>query len=162
MRKLVYTMFISNNCPSFHLWWKENLVKHWKVSKYYKTNCRIKFMIVAPVKLLISEVSQLTIKRNTWHIQDFLKAVGSNIRDLLFLMVLLLPLVHISIEIYFLKLILSLLSQFMFPQCKLPHCAPEYCSPYYFLHVKAKGEFIFKSFYRKPSTCLQTVKFTGP
>ena len=37
-------------------------------------------MIVAPVKLLISEVSQLTIKRNTWHIQDFLKAVGSNIR----------------------------------------------------------------------------------
>ena len=34
-------------------------------------------MIVTTVKLLISEVSQLTIKRNTWHIQDFLKAVGS-------------------------------------------------------------------------------------
>ena len=29
-------MFISNNCPSFHL---ENLVKHQKNSKYYKANC---------------------------------------------------------------------------------------------------------------------------
>ena len=27
MRQLVYTMFISNNRASFHLWWKENLVK---------------------------------------------------------------------------------------------------------------------------------------
>ena len=34
-------MFISNNCPSFHLWWKENLVKHRKTSKYYETDCRI-------------------------------------------------------------------------------------------------------------------------
>ena len=32
-------MFISNNRPSFHLWWKENLVKHQNVSKYYKTGC---------------------------------------------------------------------------------------------------------------------------
>ena len=39
MRQLVYTMFISNNHPSFHLWWEENLVKHWKVSKDYETNC---------------------------------------------------------------------------------------------------------------------------
>ena len=39
MRQLVYTMFISNNGASFHLWWKENLVKHWKVSKYYETDC---------------------------------------------------------------------------------------------------------------------------
>ena len=28
-------MFIANNRDSFHLWWKENLVKHQKVSKYY-------------------------------------------------------------------------------------------------------------------------------
>ena len=40
MRQLVYTMFISNNHPSFHLWWKENLVKHQKLSKYYETDCR--------------------------------------------------------------------------------------------------------------------------
>ena len=32
-------MCISNNRPSFPLWWKENLVKHRKVSKYYETDC---------------------------------------------------------------------------------------------------------------------------
>ena len=41
MRQVVYTKFTSNNCPSFHLWWKENLVKHRKNSKYYKTDCRL-------------------------------------------------------------------------------------------------------------------------
>ena len=40
MRQLEYTMFISNNRTSFHLWWKEDLAKHWKVSKYYETDCR--------------------------------------------------------------------------------------------------------------------------
>ena len=33
-------MFIGNNRPSSHLWWKEILVKHRKVSKYYETECR--------------------------------------------------------------------------------------------------------------------------
>ena len=37
-------MFISNNYPSFHLWWKENLVKHRKVSKY-ETDCRQIYVI---------------------------------------------------------------------------------------------------------------------
>ena len=32
-------MFLSNNPASFHLWWKESLVKHHKVSKYYTTDC---------------------------------------------------------------------------------------------------------------------------
>ena len=41
MRLLKYTMFITNNRTSFHLWWKENLVKHWKVSKYYETDCSL-------------------------------------------------------------------------------------------------------------------------
>ena len=40
MRQLVYTMLISNNHPSIHLWWKENLVKHRKLSKYYETDCK--------------------------------------------------------------------------------------------------------------------------
>ena len=40
MRQLVYTMFISNNCASQHLWRKENLVKHQRVSKYYENDCR--------------------------------------------------------------------------------------------------------------------------
>ena len=33
-------MFIINNCASFHLWWKENLVIHQRVSKYYENDCR--------------------------------------------------------------------------------------------------------------------------
>ena len=41
----VYTMFISNNRPSFHLWWKENLVKDRKVSKYYETDCSFSFSL---------------------------------------------------------------------------------------------------------------------
>ena len=32
-------MFISNNRPSFHLWWKKNLVKHRNISRYYETDC---------------------------------------------------------------------------------------------------------------------------
>ena len=39
MRQLVYAMFIRDNCASFHLWWKENLVKHQKVSKYSENDC---------------------------------------------------------------------------------------------------------------------------
>ena len=35
MRQLVYTILISNNRPSFHLWWKENLEKLQQVSKFY-------------------------------------------------------------------------------------------------------------------------------
>ena len=39
MRKLVCTLFTSNNRISFHLWLKENLVEHRKVSKYYEADC---------------------------------------------------------------------------------------------------------------------------
>ena len=40
MRQVLYTMFVSNNLASFQFWWKENLVKHQKVSKYYEDDCR--------------------------------------------------------------------------------------------------------------------------
>ena len=30
----------TNNHASFHLWWKENLIKYQKVSKYYAHDCR--------------------------------------------------------------------------------------------------------------------------
>ena len=41
---VVYTIFISNNRASFHLWWKQNFLKHQKVSKYYeKIVCKIFF-----------------------------------------------------------------------------------------------------------------------
>ena len=39
MRQLLYTMFISNNRTSFHLWRKENLIKNQKVSKCYENDC---------------------------------------------------------------------------------------------------------------------------
>ena len=34
-------MFITNTHDSFHLWWKENLGRHQKVSKYYDQDCRL-------------------------------------------------------------------------------------------------------------------------
>ena len=46
VRHFVNTMFISNYQPTFHLWWKKNLVKHRKVLKYYETNCRSKDVLV--------------------------------------------------------------------------------------------------------------------
>ena len=39
MMQHVYTTFISINRASFHLWWKENLVKHQKVSNYCENDC---------------------------------------------------------------------------------------------------------------------------
>ena len=33
-------MFITNSCALFHLWWKDNLVKHQKASKCYENDCR--------------------------------------------------------------------------------------------------------------------------
>ena len=58
MRQLAYTMFISNICALFHLWWKENLVKHQKVSKY-ENNCRKKrfFMTWFPSLHYISNIA---------------------------------------------------------------------------------------------------------
>ena len=37
----MYIMFITNNHNSFHLWRKENLVKHQKVLKYYGQDCSV-------------------------------------------------------------------------------------------------------------------------
>ena len=51
IRQHVNTMLISNNCPSFHLWWKENLVKHRKVSKYYETDCLQNFILLSVLLL---------------------------------------------------------------------------------------------------------------
>ena len=38
--QLVYTLLITNNHASFHLWRKEILVNYQKVSKYYVHDCR--------------------------------------------------------------------------------------------------------------------------
>ena len=45
MRQIVYTMFISNNRASFHLWGNEKLVKHQKVSKYYENDYLQNFLL---------------------------------------------------------------------------------------------------------------------
>ena len=38
-------MFISNNGQSFHLWRKEDLVKHQKVSDSYETDCTLPVLL---------------------------------------------------------------------------------------------------------------------
>ena len=69
MRQLVHTMFLSNNGPSFHLWWKENLVKHWEVSKYYETDCRLKSFLLSNtlyVTLTFEEIFHLFLISKIW------------------------------------------------------------------------------------------------
>ena len=39
-------MFITNNHASFHLWLKESLVKHQKVSKYYENDYLQNFLLL--------------------------------------------------------------------------------------------------------------------
>ena len=56
MRQLVYTILISNNCSSLHLWWTENLVKLQQVSKYDEKDCLqiflLLFMSLLPTKFV--------------------------------------------------------------------------------------------------------------
>ena len=46
MQTLVYTFFTTNNQKSFHLWWRENLLKLQKFSKYYETHCLQTFLLL--------------------------------------------------------------------------------------------------------------------
>ena len=46
VKKLEYTMLINNNHALFHLWGKENLVKHQEVSKYYENDCLRNFVLL--------------------------------------------------------------------------------------------------------------------
>ena len=46
MRELVYTILISNNRPSFHLWWNESLGKLQQVSKYAQKDCLLIFLLL--------------------------------------------------------------------------------------------------------------------
>ena len=39
VRQAVHIMFITNNHASIHLWWKENLLNHQKISKYCEHDC---------------------------------------------------------------------------------------------------------------------------
>ena len=45
MRILVFTLFITNNRPSFNSWLKETVVKRQEVSKYYENDCLQNFLL---------------------------------------------------------------------------------------------------------------------
>ena len=70
MRQLGYTMFISYNRSSFHFWWKENLIKHQKVSKYYENDCSCFWVKLSlDIVLLIDFwlIEEKTSCQNFWH-----------------------------------------------------------------------------------------------
>ena len=53
MRQLAYTMFITNmtkNYTLFFFWWKKNLVKHQKFSKYLDQDCSYISLQILPDK----------------------------------------------------------------------------------------------------------------
>ena len=59
MRHLVYTILITKNGTSCHLWSKETLVKHQKISKYYENNCPTNFIL-----LFLSLLAPPIVKRS--------------------------------------------------------------------------------------------------
>ena len=61
MRQLVYAIFIINNHASFHLWWKGNLVKHQKASKYYDHDCLQNFSLLFIYRLIVPIVKSYHI-----------------------------------------------------------------------------------------------------
>ena len=79
MRQLVYTILISNNRPSFHLWWKENLGKLQQVSKYYEKDCLQIFLLLLMSLLKIKIVKNIHILSKIYLI--FLKNVLKQTRN---------------------------------------------------------------------------------
>ena len=60
-------MFLSNNRSSFHLWQKENLIKHEIVLKYYENNYRLRcikqmFLIIGEAKETVLDFPKETSK----------------------------------------------------------------------------------------------------
>ena len=51
-------MFISNHRATFHLWRKENLLRHQKVLNYYENDCLQNFLLIF-VSLLTGLYKQL-------------------------------------------------------------------------------------------------------
>ena len=76
MRQLVCTMFVSNNRASFPLQWKENLVNHEKVSKYYENDCRILFS-----SLLVFYIGKCSLIRHFSHVTKSRIFKNLNLRE---------------------------------------------------------------------------------
>ena len=76
MRQLVYTVFISDNCVSFQLRWREHLVKYQKFSKYYETDFSLfkwkNIHILVQKKLISSN------EKKNFYINQEEKLVSSN------------------------------------------------------------------------------------
>ena len=52
-------MSITNNHGSVYMWWKENLVKHQKVSKYYNHDCPQNFILLFMPSLKVPIVKKV-------------------------------------------------------------------------------------------------------
>ena len=67
-------------------------------------------------------------------------------------MLLLLPVFDVSIIIYFLQLLLSLLAIIMFPQLKFSGSTPEPVCHFLIFCDEVKSEFLYQNFYGKSTT----------
>ena len=57
--------YVTNNHASFHLWWKENLLNHQKVSKYYEHDCRSWHeQKISKCKMRLTVIMLICIKQN--------------------------------------------------------------------------------------------------
>ena len=68
MSQLVYTMFVTNNHTSFHLWWKKNLFNHQNVPKCYENNCRLHTILG---RMWCRDKSNLTPATKFSYLKDF-------------------------------------------------------------------------------------------
>ena len=62
MRQLVYTMLITYNHASFHLWWKENSVKYQKVAKYFGYNWNFQNLCLKTIGKTHRETCHFAVK----------------------------------------------------------------------------------------------------
>ena len=72
-------MFITNNHDSFQLWWKENFIKHEKVSKYYGQDCNVPCCSVLCSNVLCSNVLYSHVLCSTFLCSIFYVLVCSSV-----------------------------------------------------------------------------------
>ena len=66
-------MFIANNRVSFHLWWKENLVRHQKVSKHYENDCRSSNFNKALAEMITGSGNSIenSVRKTKYNVNNF-------------------------------------------------------------------------------------------
>ena len=84
MRQLIYTMFTSNNRASFHFWWKENLLKHQGVWKYYEDDCSTSGGVVGIIGVVRDSSINVFISTKTkWGIYLWKHSIFKDINNFL-------------------------------------------------------------------------------